>query len=158
MEKILDAFIEAVRQVFNETEIAIESVDPGDAHDSEDQVITSVGLIGDVKGIFMLCTDTPSAASILRSMMGGVRIVIEDEMLNDVQMAAMGELSNQVSGRAITLLSERGLGCDITSPAIVAATQLTSLVPHVSVSYRRTVRGPFGRLTLFLGLQSTPSP
>ncbi|MGA2976736.1 MAG: chemotaxis protein CheX [Spirochaetia bacterium] len=152
-QKILDVFIEAVRQVFHETDILIDSVDMGEAHDTDDQVITSVGLIGDLKGVFMLRTDTPSAASILRAMAGGVRIAVKDDILSNVQLTAMGELANQISGRAITLLSERHLSCDITSPTIVAATQLQSLVPDVAVTFRRTIRGPFGRLTLFLGMQ-----
>jgi CheY-specific phosphatase CheX len=153
--EILDVFIDAVRQVLGETDIAIESVDSGDAHETEDQVITTVGLIGDLKGVFMLCTDTSSAASILKAMAGGVRIVVRDEMLNDVQMAALGELANQISGRAITMLNENDLSCDITSPTVVSATQLHSRVPDIAVSFRRTIRGPFGRLTLYLGMHSS---
>jgi CheY-specific phosphatase CheX len=152
--EILDVFIDAVRQVLGETDIAIDSVDSDDAQEMEDQVITSVGLIGDLKGVFMLCTDTPSAASILKAMAGGVRIVVRDDTLNDVQMAAIGELANQISGRAITILNENELSCDITSPTVVSATQLHSRVPDAAVSFRRTIRGPFGRLTLYLGMQS----
>jgi CheY-specific phosphatase CheX len=155
--EILDVFIDAVRQVLGETDIAISSVDSGDAHETEDQVITSVGIIGDLKGVFMLCTDMPSAASILKAMAGGVRITIQDEILNEVQMAALGELANQISGRAITILNENELSCDITSPTVVSANQLQSLVPDIAVSFRRTIRGPFGRLTLYLGMQSSES-
>jgi CheY-specific phosphatase CheX len=144
-----------VRQVLGETDIVIDSVDTCDAHETEDQVITSVGLIGDLKGVFMLFTDIPSVASILKAMAGGVRIIVSEKTLNDVQMAALGELANQISGRAITILNENDLSCDITSPTVVSATQLQSRVPDVAVSFRRTIRGPFGRLTLFLGMQAS---
>jgi CheY-specific phosphatase CheX len=150
--EILDVFIDAVRQVLGETDIAIDSVESGETVD-EDQVITSVGLIGDLKGIFMLRTDAASASRILTAMSGGVRIRVSDDRLTDVQMAAMGELSNQISGRAITLLESMDLSCDITSPTIVSAAQLRSSVPDIAVSHRRTIRGPFGRLTLYLGMQ-----
>jgi chemotaxis protein CheX len=155
--QILEVFVEAVRQVFQETDIPIDAVEEKDSSDAEDQVVTSVGLTGDVKGIFMLLTDTMSATRIVRAMTGGLRITLKDDMLNEIQMAALGELSNQISGRAITLLSDRELHCDITPPAVLAARQLQSLVPDLATSFRMTVRGPFGRLTLFLGISAAPA-
>jgi len=157
-QEILEVFVEAVRQVFRETDIAIESVDAGDVPEAEDNVIASVGLTGDLKGIFMLRTDTPSAANFLKAMTGGLRLTLRDDLLNEIQMAALGELSNQISGRATTLLFDRHLHCDITPPAIIAARQMQSLVPDLAASFSRTIRGPFGRLTLFLGLQETEHP
>ncbi len=157
-QRILEAFIEAVRQVFRETDIPIDSVEPGDPPGYEDQVISSVGLTGDVKGIFMLRTDTAGASGILKAMAGGVRLPIKDDRLNEIQMAAFGEFSNQIAGRAITLLESLRLTCDITPPAVLAAPQLQSLVPDLASSHRRTVLGAFGRLTLFLGIQQPETP
>ena len=151
--KILEAFVEAVRQVFLEMDITIDSVGPGDDTGPEDQVITSVGLTGDLKGIFMIHTDRASAGSLLHAMTGGLRFSTQPERLSEIQLAALGELSNQISGRAITLLSEQGLHCDITPPAVLAAEKLTSLVPDLAASFRRDVRGPFGHLMLFIGIQ-----
>ena len=153
-QEILDVFIEAVRQVFRETDLEISSVDPGLEKDTDDQIITSVCLTGDLKGIFMLLTDAESASSILRAMTGSIRLPVAANRLSEIQLTALGELANQISGRAITLLSESGLSCDITPPAIIAAQKLQSCVPDVSDPARQTIRGPFGRLTLFLGLQS----
>ena len=157
-QEILEVFVEAVRQVFRETDIEIESVDAGDEKGTEDSVITSVGLTGDLKGIFMIRTDTASTAAILRAMTGGVRITLERDRLSEMQMAALGELTNQISGRAITLLFNHRLRCDITPPAVIAARQLQSLVPSLAASFNRTIRGPFGRLTVFLGLQESSVP
>jgi CheY-specific phosphatase CheX len=153
-KEILEIFIEAVRQVFRETDLEISSVDPGIPQETDDQIITSVCLTGDVKGIFMLLTDTESAARVLRAMSGTVRLPAAGARLNEIQLAALGELANQISGRAITILSERRLTCDITPPAILAAEKLQSCVPDVPDPARQTIRGPFGRLTLFLGLQA----
>jgi CheY-specific phosphatase CheX len=133
-------------------------VDAGDVPQAEDNVIASVGITGDLKGIFMLRTDTPSVASFLKAMTGGLRLTLREELLSEIQMAALGELSNQISGRAVTLLFDRHLHCDITPPAIIAARQMQSLVPDLAASFSRTIRGPFGRLTLFLGLRETEHP
>ena len=153
-QEILAAFVEAVRQVFRDTDIAIDSVDAGDAFGAAAQVITSVGLTGDLRGIFMLRTDMQGAAGILKAMTGGVRLHIANDRLTEIQLAAIGEISNQIAGRAITLLSDFDLHCDITPPAVLAAPQLQSLVPDLSETSRQTVRGPFGRLTIFLGIQT----
>jgi CheY-specific phosphatase CheX len=153
-QEILAAFVEAVRQVFRETDISIDSVIPGDAFGSEAQVIGSVGLTGDVRGILMLLTDTSGAGGILRAMTGGVRLTISNDRLSEIQLAAIGEICNQIAGRAITLLSEIGLRCDITPPAVLAAVHLQSLVPDLSDTSRQTVRGAFGQLTIFLGIQN----
>jgi chemotaxis protein CheX len=152
-QELLELFVEAVRQVLGETDIAIETVGADDLSEVEDNIITSVGLTGDLRGILMIRTDTESAAAILRAMTGGIRIPLETDRTSEMQMAAMGELSNQISGRAIMLLFDRGLRCDITPPAVIAARQLQSLVPDLAVSCNLTIRGPFGRLTVFLGLR-----
>jgi chemotaxis protein CheY-P-specific phosphatase CheC len=86
-------------------------------------------------------------------MTGGVRLRIANERLSEIQLAAIAEISNQIAGRAITLLSELDIHCDITPPAVLAAPQLQSLVPDLSETSRQTVRGPFGQLTIFLGIQ-----
>ncbi len=152
-QDILSALLEAVRQVFRDTDIDIESVEPGDPFGAEAQVIATIGLIGELKGIFMLRTDTDSAAGIVKAMMGGLRLPTPEMGLSEIQLAAIAEISNQIAGRAITLLSERGLHCDITPPAVMSATQMHSLVPDLAESSRHTVRGSFGRLTVFLGTQ-----
>ena len=155
--QFLEVFIEAIRQVFRDTGIIIDKVCAEEEPVAEDHVITSVGITGDLKGIFMLRTDTPSATFILRAMTNGVRIKVSDERFSEIQMAALGELTNQITGRAITLLFDRHVRCDITPPAVIAARQLQSLVPDLAVSFSRTVRGPFGRLTVFLGVQESQS-
>jgi CheY-specific phosphatase CheX len=155
-QKILEVFIEAIRQVFADTGITIDKVGAEEEPAAEDHVITSVGITGDLKGIFMLRTDTPSAAFILRAMTGGLRIAVTDRF-SEIHMAALGELTNQITGRAITLLFDRQVRCDITPPAVIAARQLQSLVPDLAVSFSRAVRGPFGRLTVFLGMQEPQS-
>ena len=116
-----------------------------------------MGITGDLKGIFMLRTDMPSATFILRAMTNGVRIKVSDDRFSEIQMAALGELTNQITGRAITLLFDKLVRCDITPPAVIAARQLQSLVPDLAMSASRTVRGPFGRLTVFLGVQESQS-
>jgi CheY-specific phosphatase CheX len=151
-QQILATFVEAVRQVFQDTDIAIEAVESGDAFGYGAEVITSVGLTGDVRGILMLRTDTAGAEGILKAMSGTVRLPVTNDRLTEMEMAAIGEISNQIAGRAISLLASLDLHCDITPPTVIAAPQLQTLVPDLAESFRQTIRGPFGRLTVFLGI------
>lgn len=152
--EILDTFIEALRQILTETDIAVEAVEPGSGAAADDQVVASVGLTGEVRGILMLSTDARSALTIARAMTGGVAIPLENERFTEIHLAAMAELANQVSGRAITMLSKRHLRCDITPPAVIAAQGMQSLVPNLALSFYRTARGVFGRVSMFLGFQA----
>ncbi len=155
--RIFEIFLEALRQVFTETGIEIEIA----GHDSEDssinQVVTSVGITGKVKGNLMLCTDYPSARNIIKSMMGRVNIPFPETGLGEIQRTALGELTNQISGRAVTILSESSIECDITPPIVLTADRLKPHVPAAAESFSRAVRGPFGRLWLFLAINSMPS-
>jgi len=145
--------VEAVRQVFSDSDLPIVAELAAVPARMETQVIASVGLAGDVKGIIMLCTDQPGARAIARGMAAGVRVPDSGNLLSEIELAALGEIANQVAGRAVTLLSGRGMRCEITPPAVVAAAHLQSLVPDVEESLLRRFEGAFGRLELFLGVQ-----
>jgi CheY-specific phosphatase CheX len=156
-KEILAAFIDAIGQVLGEMDMPVDAVDEADTGAVRDCILSSVGLTGEVKGILMLRTDAASSEALFRSMTGGFGVTVlcagREKESDEMRMAAFGELSNQVSGRAITLLWEKGVRCDITAPAVIAAAELRSLVPDLPVRFQRTVRGPFGRLTMFLGMQ-----
>jgi CheY-specific phosphatase CheX len=152
--QVFDLFIEAVRQILAENGVAIDAESPESPAETPDQVITSVGIAGDLYGIFMLRIDSESAAAILRAMLQGLSVDLRIDRLGELEMGALAELSNQISGRAITLLSALDLSCDITPPAVIVAHRLQSLAPDLAESARRTISGPFGKLTVSLGVQS----
>ena len=152
-QQILATFVEAVRQVFQDTDIAIDAVEPGDALGRDAQVLTSVGLTGDVRGILMLRTDTAGAAGILKAMSGAVRLPIANDRLSEIGDGGVRR-DFQPDCRAGRSRSspDSDLHCDITPPTVFAAQQLQTLVPDLAESLRQTIRGPFGRLTVFLGV------
>jgi chemotaxis protein CheX len=149
--QILLVFLEALRQIFSETGIEIESVQTT-RRKSQDQVVASVGFTGRVKGNLMICTDYSSAAEIIRSMMNGVHVEFPGGRINEIQSTALGEITNQISGRAVTLLSQKRINCDITPPIIITAKKLESHVSDFQESFMRVVEGPFGSLRIVLAL------
>jgi len=173
-------FLEALRQVFEETGIPLDAVMRTPAprqgrrraavdRDVEkaaprqgsrraavdrdqvartDQVVTSVGITGGVRGNLVLYADYTAAAGILRGMTGGLALPAAGH--GEFQRAALGELANQVAGRAVTLLAHAGVPCDITPPTVVTADLVTSLLPGPAPLW--SVRGPFGELRLLVAV------
>ena len=90
-------------------------------------------------------------------MTGGLEIVLDDTLADGMRMEAFGELANQVSGRAMTIFYDRKVRCDITPPAIFSGRDLRSPTFGPGQSTGRILRGSFGRLALFLGLQEHTS-
>jgi CheY-specific phosphatase CheX len=150
--RVFDVFLEALELIFAETGIEVRSVDLADNQAFMDQVVTTIGIAGTVKGNFLLCTDYASANNIIKGMLRGVSIAFQSGGLGELQKTALGELANQITGRAVTLLSEVGVECGITPPIIITAERLTSHVSDLAESFSRVVRGPFGVLRLFIAL------
>jgi CheY-specific phosphatase CheX len=156
--QVFDIFLVAFKQIFSETGIEVQAIETGDGELQREQVVTSIGIAGTVKGNFMLCTDYASANNIIRSMTGGVEILFQSKGLGELQKTALGEMANQICGRAVTILSNKNLDCDMTPPIIITAEKLTSHIPDVVMSISHIVRGPFGVLRLFIALSSVAGP
>ena len=154
---ILGAFLEAVRQVLYETGVSIDSEAPGGSPGSPDGIVASVGFTGDLRGVFTLHADLPSAGGLLRAMTGSVAITLNDARAALMSMEAFGELTNQISGRAMTIFYDRKIRCDITPPAIFSGREIRSPSFGPGKSTSVVLHGSFGRLTLFLGVQDQKS-
>ena len=89
---ILRAFLDALQMVFTETGIEIESIEDEEQDERDDQFITSVGLLGGIRGIFMLRSNDACASLLLRRMLGDIPVSKEAGNLTEIQMAALGEL------------------------------------------------------------------
>jgi CheY-specific phosphatase CheX len=149
-------FLEALRQVFDETGIRLDSVERERASRSDsavEQVVASVGVTGEVRCNLMLCADNGSADGILRGMTDGLQLPAD--RLGEFPRAAMGEIANQVAGRAVTLLASLGRHCDITPPTVVTADRVDSLLPGPASVW--TLRGAFGVLRLVAALDRRKS-
>jgi len=140
-------FLEALRQVFAETGIRVADVAAGGGSRSGGpvgQVLASVGVTGELRCNLMLCADNRSADGILRGMTAGLPLPADRH--GELPRAAMGEIANQIAGRAATLLASHGLRCDITPPTVVTADRIDSLLAGSVAAW--TVRGDFGVLRL----------
>ena len=148
MEDVVSGlFLEALRQVFGETDIPLDRFEREHGSGGDGpvaQVVASVGITGELCCNLMLCADNRSADGILRGMTAG--LALPDDLLGENPRAAMGEIANQVAGRAVTLLAVRGRRCDITPPTVVTADRVDGLPAGPAAAW--TVHGSFGVLRL----------
>jgi chemotaxis protein CheX len=77
--------------------------------------LIEVGLTGKIRGKGMLSIPIPIAKRIISQMMGGIEIKEIDEL----GISALSELANMIMGNTATILYNRGIGVDITTPKMV---------------------------------------
>jgi CheY-specific phosphatase CheX len=152
--RVPGVFLVALRQVFAETGLPLAHVarakrEAGPGRNA--QVVASVGVTGAVRGHVTICVDNRSATGLLRGMSAGVALPASPELAR----AALGEITNQVAGRSVTLLAAAGRHCDITPPIVVAADRIVDLLPGPSEAW--IVRGRFGALRLLVARQRRKS-
>jgi chemotaxis protein CheX len=155
-EGLVESFAAAAREVFREIGLEVSGAgsqpDAAPAADSRMVFVATVGVLGDVRGSLLLRLDRFTASNIVAAMYRSLGL--EDRQPPEIAEAAIAEVANQICGRAVTILSRKSVECDITPPAVISGTELTSSLPgSVGLAYR-FVEGPFGSLFISLGLKA----
>lgn len=88
---------------------------------SKDDITVAIGLSGDISGEARFCFPRETALEMVKIMCG-----MEIGEVDDFVMSAMGEISNIISGKAATGLSEHQIVCDILPPKIAVSETGTS--------------------------------
>ena len=117
------------------------------------EVSVSVGVAGQLKGYMFLQASLEVATSVAReiSRLMGIELDRPNEF-GQMHRAALAELSNQVSGRAMMYLSEMGIDADITPPTVLTGTQVSMAVADGLQFHDTALHGDAGDLNLVVGL------
>jgi chemotaxis protein CheX len=78
-------------------------------------VITVVGITGDIRGQMYLGGTIASVLKIVSSMMGGAKVAA----LGTLEQSAVSELANMICGNAMSFFSQDGISLDITPPLLI---------------------------------------
>ncbi len=81
---------------------------------SSDSVVIMIGVTGEMRGQVMIALSYEKSLEIASKMMAGFNVTELDAM----SLSAISELGNMIMGNAATILSTKGIGIDITPPAI----------------------------------------
>lgn len=151
---LAECFTAAAREVFGEVGLEVTRLDTNtsvDVRHGERSVIATVGLVGDLNGSLLLHLSAATALQVVASMYRSLGL--DDHDPREVTETAIAELTNQIAGRAITNLSRRSLECDMTPPAVITGSEITSAFPGLASGSGHTLEGAFGRVLILVGLR-----
>ena len=113
------------------------------------QVVGTVGFIGDISGLIYIYLDAAFANEIASHMLGMTPAELEeagDEVVND----AVGELTNMTVGTFKNQLADKGFPCKLTIPSILRGSNFS--IEPISSATRRIYRFKIGEHQLVADL------
>ncbi len=150
----ISAFTSALGEIFKEIGIPNIELAAADSNGKEYQIVSTVGLTGDIQGYVMLKTDFPCAEEFVAHINDSMGMEKTERKFGEYHKAALSEITNQICGRAMMLLSDSGYDCNITPPTIVTGTAVFTDVLNLVDSSSTLVKSPFGDFNLFIGIKN----
>lgn len=135
--KYINAFLEGLLQIFDEVaSVKLNHLGTKLKTTSkiDKNVITIVGITGDLKGVVNINMNSDFAMKIASNMMGGMSV----ESFDEISKSAISELLNIIMGNVSTKLSKMGVSIDITPPTMLTGDNIdlkTLDIPLISVLY-----------------------
>ncbi|HWR44839.1 chemotaxis protein CheX [Sporomusa sp.] len=140
----VNPFFQALKEVFKlmlDLEITKNTLNAKKDLVSENEVTVAIKLTGDISGSVLFSFPESTTLEIVKIMSG-----MELHKLDSFVTSALGEVSNIISGNAVTYLSQANYHCDILPPQIVIressssalGTEQTLTIPlHTSIGGMR---------------------
>lgn len=120
-DRVLTGFSTAAQEVLklmlDVDTVAAVPVTKEDSANGQDSITVKIGLTGDVSGSAYYNFPKDTALEMVKIMSG-----MEIEEVDEFVTSAMGELSNIISGNALTGLAQQEISCDILPPEILTGT------------------------------------
>ncbi len=155
MEKLVSVFSEALSQIFEETGIKIIDIEDSELPSTrKNEVITSIGFTGKIKGTFILISTEKVAKKISDKMLSNMQISANPKKFGPMNRAAIGEIANQISGRAMTILSTNNIECDITPPTMLTGNNIRIINTDTGVYRSKMVKIEGGILYIVIGMKN----
>jgi chemotaxis protein CheX len=113
----INPFLEATTYILGQFQLSCNVGSPSlrETPFSGKEVLTVVGVTGEMRGQIYLGIPMSSALKIVSMMMGGADVQDFDPMAQ----SAISELSNMICGNAMTHFSKEGIILDITPPTLI---------------------------------------
>lgn len=147
---IINSFLEAVKNVLSQfgiSDIKVLGIKKEKKY-TDTEIVSIIGLVGDVRGNVSYSMTEDTAKNVVSTMMMGMPVEVIDEMA----ISAVGELTNMFTGTASTLLAQKGFKIDITPPSTVIGQNI-----QVNISKTKTVsvdmETSVGKMEVNVGLE-----
>ncbi len=150
-EIYINAFVNAIKGVFTNLgfgEASSENIHKCHSFISKHDLITMIGLSGNLRGNVALAMHYDTAKKIASTMMMGMEITEIDEMC----VSALGEMTNMICGQAVMELSGSALSIDITPPTVIYGSNIKATISQIETIVV-DISSSLGNFELNLGLE-----
>ncbi len=146
-------FYDAALEVFRE--LGFDNAVYGEmpAKPARHGIIANIGLTGDHTGFLIFKSDIDSASGFVSKMLENLGMEHNEEGFGQFQKEAIGEIVNQVSGRAAMKLSEIDINCNITPPTILTGDNLFFDLRQFTVFTSKSLTAEFGTINITVGIK-----
>jgi CheY-specific phosphatase CheX len=152
-KSIFTSFQQAVKDIFAENKIPLDSLSMTGERSGIMQVVSAVGITGDLRGNLIFGCSYESAQSIVDSLFRASSIVPPGKLFGDLQKATIGEFVNQIVGRALMNLANESIDCSMTPPTVITGDWVMPDLCSPQEEYASYVAGGFGSAVLRIGLK-----
>lgn len=148
-------FQKAFEEVLHEIGFSSLSYDPAPDLNIPSEVVASIGITGDIQGFLLLRSDVKSLVAFIGKVLVNMGMEVEESGFGNFQREAFGEILNQLSGRAMMLLSASGYDCDITPPTMLVGSNISYDIRALDTFLNQNISGTFGSINIFVGIKKT---
>ena len=110
--------------------------------------LIEVGLIGRIQGKAVINTPLPVAFEIISKMMMGLKV----SELDDLGKSALNELANMIMGNTATILYNKGVGIDISTPQMMFGDGVIMPPPNMKTISIPLLLDDFGAMELDISI------
>ena len=152
---LFQCFTSALDEVFHETGIDLDYIKETNLLKATNiQIATSIGITGSIKGTFLMLTDLKSATNIASTMMNSMNLSKKSNDLDAIKEAAFAEITNQISGHALTNLFKKNIHCDMTPPTTLVGENIKLVTSNLTNLVTKIAKGGFGRLYILVEIKN----
>jgi chemotaxis protein CheX len=149
--KYILPFLESLKSILEQLgvgDIKRGSMQKYDIMHVNTDITAVVGVVGQIRGNIAYSMSEATAKKIVSAMMMGMPV----EQLDIMGRSAIGEFSNMVTGNASILLSNNGIGVDITPPSIIFGRDIYFIISSVE-TLSIDMETSLGKIEVNIGLE-----
>jgi len=120
-------------------------------------LLAMIGIVGALKGHLVLEFESEVATTFISMLSDHLDMGKEDLHDAKYQKAAIAEISNQIGGRTVALLSEGHYDCMITPPTVLTGRGVDAVLPESNDRFAFFIEGKFGRFECIIALKGGKS-
>lgn len=145
-------FVTAALEFFQEIDLPLNRIT--DSPPQRYEITSSLGITGALKGNVVLQSEISTARNLVSGMASRLGVTFDEVDFGPFHRATIGEIVNQIVGKALVKLETCGVNCMSTPPTLFIGNSITVTLPSSYETMEKVFQGDFGKLKFFVALIS----